>query len=127
MNIRRASNLSLLAVSAAGLIGGLAAWVSGRPRWAEAIWIISAAPVLLTVAGGIVRAALRREAGLDLIALLSIGGAIALGEYLTGAVIGLMLASGRSSKISPSNGLAAKCRRSSAGLLAWRTATRALR
>jgi hypothetical protein len=36
----------------------------------------------------------RREVGLDLIALLSIGGAIALGEYLTGAVIALMLASG---------------------------------
>jgi cation transport ATPase len=65
-------------------------------KWAEAIWIIGAAPALLTMAGGIIRAALRREAGLDLIALLSIGGAIALGEYLTGAVIGLMLASGRS-------------------------------
>jgi heavy metal translocating P-type ATPase len=96
MNIRRASNLSLLTVSATGLIGGLAAWLSGQPKWADAIWVISAAPALLAVAGGIIRAALRREAGLDLIALLSIGGAIALGEYLTGAVIGLMLASGRS-------------------------------
>src|SRR6516164_7175466 len=96
MNLRRASNLSLLAVSATGLIGGIAAWLSGQPKWAEAIWVISAAPALLAVAQGIVRAAFRREAGLDLIALLSIGGAIALGEYLTGAVIGLMLASGRS-------------------------------
>jgi len=96
MNLRRASNLSLLAVSATGLFGGLAAWLSGQPKWAEAIWVISAAPALLTVAGEIVGAALRREAGLDLIALLSIGGAIALGEYLTGAVIGLMLVSGRS-------------------------------
>jgi len=30
MNLRRASNLSLLAVSATGLIGGLAAWLSGQ-------------------------------------------------------------------------------------------------
>jgi P-type E1-E2 ATPase len=74
----------------------LAAWLSGQPNWADAIWVIGAAPALLAVAGGIIRTALRREAGLDLIALLSIGGAIALGEYLTGAVIGLMLASGRS-------------------------------
>ena len=54
------------------------------------------APVLLAVLVGIGRAVLRREAGLDLIALLSMAGAMALGEYLTGAVIGLMLASGRS-------------------------------
>jgi cation transport ATPase len=52
--------------------------------------------VLLVLLVGIARAVLRREAGLDLIALLSITGAMALGEYLTGAVIGLMLASGRS-------------------------------
>jgi cation transport ATPase len=48
----------------------------------------------LAVVVGIRRAVFRREVGLDLIALLSMGGAIALGEYLTGAVIALMLASG---------------------------------
>ena len=77
-------------------MGGIAARFGGNPNWAEWIWVISSAPVLLAVVVGIGRAVLHREAGLDLIALLSIGGAIALGEYLTGAVIGLMLASGRS-------------------------------
>jgi heavy metal translocating P-type ATPase len=91
----RAVNLLLLAVSGAGLIGGIAAWLSGQPKWAEAIWVVAAAPIVLAVVVGIVRAALRREAGLDLIALLSITVAIALGEYMVGAVIGLMLASGR--------------------------------
>ena len=43
-----------------------------------------------TVAGLI-----RREAGVDLIALLAMAGSLALGEYLAGAVIALMLASGR--------------------------------
>jgi cation transport ATPase len=95
MTLRRASNLSLVAVTAAGLIGGIAAWLGGQPKWADAVWVISAAAVLLVIAFGIVRAALRREGGLDLIALLSIGGAIAFGQYLAGAVIGLMLASGR--------------------------------
>ena len=94
MNLRRTTNLLLLAVSAAGLIGGIVAWMIGEPKWADWIWIVSAAPVLSAVVVGIARAVLRREAGLDLIALLSMGGAMALGEYLTGAVIGLMLASG---------------------------------
>ena len=96
MNIRRTTNCLLLAVSAGGLIGGIAARLGGEPKWAGWIWVVTSAPVLLAVVVGIGRAVLRREAGLDLIALLSMGGAIALGEYLTGAVIALMLASGRS-------------------------------
>jgi heavy metal translocating P-type ATPase len=95
MNLRRTTNLLLLAVSAGGLIAGLAAQFSGERNWAGWIWVIGSAPVLLAVLVGIGRAVLRREAGLDLIALLSMAGAMALGEYLTGAVIGLMLASGR--------------------------------
>jgi len=79
------------------------------------------------MAGGIIRAALRREACLDLIALLSIGGAIALGEYLTGAVIGLMLASGRSLEDFAEERARREMSGSSAGPLAPRTATRTLR
>jgi cation transport ATPase len=96
MNLRRTTNLLLLAVSAGGLIAGIAAQLYGKPQWAAWIWVFGSSPVLLAVMLGIGRAVLRREAGLDLIALLSIAGAMALGEYLTGAVIGLMLASGRS-------------------------------
>ncbi|WP_444545815.1 P-type ATPase, partial [Streptomyces tendae] len=41
-------------------------------------------------------AALRRgHAGVDLIAVLALGGTLAVGEYLAGALIGLMLATGR--------------------------------
>ena len=96
MNLRRTTNLLLLAVSAGGLITGIAAQLYGEPQWAAWIWVFGSSPVLLAVLVGIGRAVLRREAGLDLIALLSMAGAMALGEYLTGAVIGLMLASGRS-------------------------------
>jgi cation transport ATPase len=95
MTLRRATNLLLLAVSAGGLLIGIAAWLGGQAQWAAWIWIFGSAPVLVAVLVGIGRAVLRREAGLDLIALLSIAGALALGEYLTGVVIGLMLASGR--------------------------------
>ncbi len=37
----------------------------------------------------------RREPGVDVIALLAMGGALALGEVLAGAVIAVKLASGR--------------------------------
>jgi cation transport ATPase len=96
MTLRLATNLLLLAVSAAALLGGIGARLGGQPQWAAWIWMFGSAPVLLAVLVGIARSVLRRETGLDLIALLSMAGAMALGEYLTGAVIGLMLASGRS-------------------------------
>ena len=96
MKLRRPTNLLLLAVSGGGLIAGIAVWLHGEPKWAAWMWVFGSAPVLLAVLVGIGRAVLHREAGLDLIALLSMAGAMALGEYLTGAVIGLMLASGRS-------------------------------
>jgi hypothetical protein len=92
MNMRRTTNFLLLAVSASGQVTGIVARLGGEPNWAGWIWVATSAPVLLAVVVGIGRAVLRREAGLDLIALLSMGGAIALGEYLTGAVIALMLA-----------------------------------
>jgi cation transport ATPase len=96
MNRRRTTNLLLLAISAAALATGLSARLIREPQWADRIWLVGSTPVLLVVLVGIARAVLRRETGLDLIALLSMTGAMALGKYLTSAVIGLMLASGRS-------------------------------
>ena len=96
MDLRRATNLFLLTVSASGLITGIALHLNGDPITAKWLWVGGSVPVLLAVVVSVGRALFRREAGLDLIALLSMAGAMALGEYLTGAVIGLMLASGRS-------------------------------
>ncbi len=96
MTGRQATNQLLLAASGAGLVIGLVAWWIGAPLWADRAWGFGAVPALLAVLIGIVRGVFRREAGLDLLALLSLGGALALGEYATAAVIGFMLASGRS-------------------------------
>lgn len=52
-------------------------------------------PVLLGLVIDIVKTLLRRQAGVDVLALLSIGLALALDEVFTAAVIGLMVASGR--------------------------------
>lgn len=93
---RGAANRLLLACSGAGLAIGIAAWSIGAARWADRAWILGSLPVLAAVLAGILKGIVRRDAGLDLLALLAIGGAIALGEHATAAVIGFMIASGRS-------------------------------
>jgi heavy metal translocating P-type ATPase len=59
------------------------------------LWAGTAALALLSTAAALVRSLLRRSAGVDIIAILAIVGALVLGEYLAGAVIGLMIATGR--------------------------------
>jgi heavy metal translocating P-type ATPase len=95
MDSRVATDLFLFVVSAIALGAGAAAQLAGVPDWAHWIWLGGAIPVLVAVLIGMMGRLLRRDAGLDVIAVLSIGGALGLGEYLTGAVIALMLASGR--------------------------------
>jgi heavy metal translocating P-type ATPase len=79
----------------AGLGGGGAAWIAGRPGLGDALWAGTAALALLSTSAALVRSLLRRSAGVDIIAILAIVGALVLGEYLAGAVIGLMIATGR--------------------------------
>ena len=95
MDSRVAANLCLFVVSAIALGAGAVTRLAGVPDWANWIWLGGSIPVLVAVLIGMVRRLLRRDAGLDIIAVLSIAGALGLGEYLTGAVIALMLASGR--------------------------------
>ncbi len=86
----------LLAATFAALVVGGALWLAGRNSAADLCWaigtIIAIVPALVWVL-----AALRRgRAGVDLIAVLALVGTLAVGEYLAGALIALMLATGRS-------------------------------
>lgn len=76
------------------LVGGLA-YVGNRPAWAALIWASSGTTVVLVLAVEMTKRLARREPGIDLIALLSIAAALALGQMLVGAVVALMLATGR--------------------------------
>ena len=80
-------NLSLLALAAAGLGGGLGARWLGRADWAARLMLAGAVPVLAAVLLDSLASLWRREVGLDIIALLSIGGALALGEYVSGRAL----------------------------------------
>ncbi len=89
-----ARDAALLALAGGGLVAGIALAVSGLARAADVAWGAVAAGALLLAGAGIARDLLRRRAGVDLIALLALAGALALGETLAGAVIGVMLATG---------------------------------
>jgi heavy metal translocating P-type ATPase len=79
----------------AGLAGGLAARLAGADRLGDRLLTLAVVAGLLPLVVSVARALARRQPGVDLIALLAMAGALALGELLAGAVIAVMLASGR--------------------------------
>jgi heavy metal translocating P-type ATPase len=87
--------VALLAVALCGLASGLAVRLAGVATLGDRILALTVAAGLLPLAVSVARDLARREPGVDLIALLAMGGALALGEELAGAVIAVMLASGR--------------------------------
>ena len=84
-----------LIVSVVGIVAGGIAWLAGSHDAADAVWGVTTAVGLVPLAWTTVVGLIKREAGVDLIALLAMAGSLALGEYLAGAVIAVMLASGR--------------------------------
>jgi cation transport ATPase len=88
-----ARTIILLSVTAGTVFGGVA-YAAGAKDVADAAWVVTSLLGLLPLSLYVARDLLRREPGVDLIALLAIAGALALQEYLAGAVIAVMLASG---------------------------------
>jgi heavy metal translocating P-type ATPase len=84
-----------LGVSVIGISVGGILWLSGSHDAAHVAWAATTWIGLVPLAWKTITGLIRREAGVDLIALLAMGGSLALDEYLAGAVIALMLASGR--------------------------------
>ena len=92
--ILRRSRQSVAPAALAGVVGGLAAWAFGAPEVADGLWAATTALLLVPLTASVVRSLLRGDVGVDAIALVSMAGALALGEYLAGAVVALMLAGG---------------------------------
>ncbi len=83
-----------LAASVIGIASGGLYHLAGANGSAHVAWAITTWIGLLALAWGTMKGLLRREAGVDLIALMAAAGCLALGQYLAGAVIALMLSSG---------------------------------
>ncbi len=85
----------LLALAAlAGVLGGVLLHLLSIDAPAHLLWAATTALLLVPLSLSVARSLLRRDVGVDAIALVSMVGALALGEYLAGAVIALMLAGG---------------------------------
>ena len=91
----RRSAVLLLAVTAAGLAVGGLALLAGAGRAADLCWLVSAGFGLAYAVWSAVDSVRRGRLGVDLIALLALAGAVAVGELPAAAVISVMLASGR--------------------------------
>ncbi|WP_061958562.1 heavy metal translocating P-type ATPase [Cupriavidus pauculus] len=86
----------LFLLSAATLIAGLTSNGMHEPVLARWCWLAGTLPVAAALAVTSVGAAIRRQAGIDVLALLSIVVALFFGEHLVAAIVALMVATGRS-------------------------------
>ena len=77
------------------LAAGAIAWVAGHRVIADGCWIAGTAIALVPAVLWVLAGLRRGQAGVDLIAVLSLVGTLLVGEYLAGALIAVMLASGR--------------------------------
>ncbi|WP_248802360.1 heavy metal translocating P-type ATPase [Pseudomonas sp. MWU13-2100] len=85
----------LLLITGLALLGGGIAHLAHEPGWASMCWAAGSLLMVLVLLVEIAGRLVRREVGVDLIALLSIAAALAFQQMLVAAVIALMLASGR--------------------------------
>jgi len=85
----------LLATSLVGLTAGALARLAGARALADAAWATVAAAALVALAAAVVAALWRRAPGVDVVAVLALAGCLAEAEFLAGAIIAVMLATGR--------------------------------
>src|SRR5512143_1175411 len=95
MRMRRWVEPGLLAGTVAGLAVGLAAAGFGYHDVADLAWVVTTVLGLVPAVYWVVDSLRRGEPGVDVIAVLALVGALLVGEFLAGAVIAVMLASGR--------------------------------
>jgi heavy metal translocating P-type ATPase len=82
--------LSLVGLAVAGIL-----FMFDLEMAVDAALIVVAVVPLIPLVRDMVEKLRRRQPGVDVIAVLAVGAALALGEFLTGAIIGLMLATGQ--------------------------------
>jgi heavy metal translocating P-type ATPase len=85
---------ALAAIAVAGLLLGLAAWFVEHNDWANWCWAAGTIPAVIGLLGSMIRELLAGRLGIDAVALVSMSGALALGQSLAGIVIAIMYSGG---------------------------------
>ncbi|SBS76852.1 membrane hypothetical protein [uncultured Mycobacterium sp.] len=86
---------ALLAVTLGAFVAGGIAWLLGARTIADVCWIAGTAAAIVPALWWVVSSIRAGRVGVDVLAVLSLGGALAVREYLAGALIGVMLATGQ--------------------------------
>lgn len=94
--LRSAIDRAILPLTLVGLVAGLAFAWAGNAEAAALLWAVPSLVVAVRLGWSIARDLLAGELGVDVIAILAIGGALLFGERLAASVIGVMLATGES-------------------------------
>ncbi|WP_332367380.1 heavy metal translocating P-type ATPase [Micromonospora sp. WMMC241] len=84
-----------LALLTLAVLGGAALWFAGARGAADLVWAAVTVLALAPAAWSVLRELWRRQFGVDVIAVLALLGALLVREYLAGAVIAVMVATGR--------------------------------
>lgn len=84
----------VVATVAALLLGGIA-WLIGWRAVANGCWVAGTLAAVVPAVAWVVVALRRGRAGVDLLAVLSLVGTLWVGEYVAGALIAVMLSTGR--------------------------------
>ncbi|WP_320064780.1 heavy metal translocating P-type ATPase [Micromonospora sp. RTGN7] len=92
----RAREWGPLTALTVGVLVGAGLWLAGRRTVADVLWAAATVTALGPAAWSTLRQLWRRQFGVDVIAVLALVGALVVREYLAGAVIAVMLATGRS-------------------------------
>ena len=93
--LARAARPTLLVTTLALLLLGVTAWLWGHPGLADWSWGAATLVAVVPAIWWMLVAFRHGRLGVDVIAVLSLVGAIGVGEYLAGALVGVMLATGQ--------------------------------
>jgi len=86
---------AILVIVLVAVVAGGALWLAGAHTAGDLVWGGAVVLALIPLGISVARDLAGRETGVDLIALLAMAGSLALGQYLAGAVVGLMLSGGQ--------------------------------
>src|SRR5207245_361239 len=87
------------AISLLGLVAGVAAWILGSGELAAAAWSAIAALAIPLVGLSLIAGLRQRRLGVDVIALLALGGALLYRQPLAGALIATMFSTGQALEV----------------------------
>jgi len=89
------NSVAILLTVLAAVVAGSVLWLAREPSLADLAWAVAVVVALVPLGISVAKDLWHHETGVDLIALLAMAGSLVLGQFLAGAVIGLMLSGGQ--------------------------------